>query len=338
MKVHAYASWPHYAEHIAPIWNWLPDEYKGDFVAASSSVDTLLRRHGIVPVASRHKGQIAEGLKTREPIIVAGYADLRKMRRRPVVFVEHGAGQTYIGDDGTIHGGYSGGMNRDNVELFICPNNKVAERNLAVYPAKKAAVCGSPRLDDLLQTRLGWAGDGQTVAIAFHWNCQIAPESGTAFPYFAKQISDFARMARTCGLEVIGHGHPKSWPFYKDWWETQNVATEASWPALVQQIDLLIADNSSIVFEAAALGIPVVLLESPRWRRNVEHGLRFWEHADVGPSVLPDEDLGEAMSQAFTESWRVKREAVAQAVYAVPPSVEGSASRMAGEAILRYLL
>lgn len=338
MKVHAYASWRHYADHIVPIWRALPLEHRGQFVVTSPNLVAYLASRNVAAVLPRENGEKAQALQTREPIMVAAYSDLRKMRRRPVVFVEHGAGQTYKKDDGSIHGGYSGGENRDNVELFLCPNKTVAAANLAAYPQARTIVCGSPRLDDLvLQRAMKKQTNDLVVGITFHWDCRIVPEAGTAFPHFAKQIKTFVRMAQACGINVIGHGHPKNWEFYKDWWDQCGVPTEKNWLHLAGQIDLLVADNSSTIFEAAALNIPVVLLQSPRWRRNVEHGLRFWEHANVGPSILPGEDLAAAINEAFDERWEHQRREVSRAVYNIGPHLAANATRTAVEGVLEML-
>ena len=55
---------------------------------------------------------------------------------------------------------------------------------------------------------------------------------------------------------------------------------------VMERSTLYICDNSSTLYEFASTGRPVVVLNAPWFRRDIEHGLRFWEHADVGVSVI----------------------------------------------------
>jgi len=334
MKVHAYASWPHYVDHIAPIWNALHPSVKGQFVVSSTPLLDKLNSKNIEGVLSRHKGKVATALNNREPILVAGYSDLKKQRRRPIAFLEHGAGQTYVLDDGTIHGGYSGGKGRSSASLFLCPNDNVAKRNLRSYPDAKAVVVGCPRLDDLLQVKQeAPEKQGLTVAISFHWDCILAKETGSAFKYFNKQILDFVKWCHVCGIDVIGHGHPKAWTTLKGWWEDNGIRPVKEWEEVVGCSDVLVIDNSSIMYEAASLGMKVIVLESPEWRKNVNHGLRFWDLADVGPTVTPQGSLVNALNETQEQKWEDKRAEIAAQVYSIAPSLGRLSSGKAASAL-----
>ena len=131
--IDAYASQSHYHDHIWPIWEQLDDV--GRFIVHRSLEN--LRAHDLVGAAPP---------PDRTPIIVAGTSDLMKVARRPVVFVEHGAGQTYT----TAHPGYAGGPGRGRVGLFLCPNETVADKNKKTYPKASSVVVGSPRVEWLL--------------------------------------------------------------------------------------------------------------------------------------------------------------------------------------------
>ena len=94
--------------------------------------------------------------------------------------------------------------------------------------------------------------------------------------------------------------------------------------------DLYVCDNSSTIFEFAALDRPVVLMSSARWRRNVEHGGRFWRWAHVGPEAITPERLqaGVSMSLGGDLHAKARRGVVAE----VFPHL-GSASERAVAAI-----
>ena len=338
MTIHALASWPHYADHIAPIWQHIPPSLRGQFVVGSKAQQARMEKRGIETVLPRRAGRTAEALLAKNPIIVAGYPDLRKVGKRPVCFVEHGAGQTYIGDNGKIHGGYSGGDGRSSVGLFICPNWEVAERNHSEYPLSNVVAVGSPRLDDLLEMRNSCLKPFHpTLGISFHWECRVARESGSAFREFSPVIPKFVSKLEAYGMEVLGHGHPKSFSDLEPWWRSHGVAVEKEWEVVAAKIDAYMIDNSSTIFEAAALDIPVLLMESAHWRKDVNHGLRFWDCANVGPTVTPSSDLYEALSDCLDPAWGEIRRGVTSKVYAVPPSVERLSSRYAAEAIVDWL-
>lgn len=130
----AYASAPHYAAHIEPVWAALPPEARGTFWTARA------RDRWGTPVPARWP--------LDRLVLVASYVDARRARPRPVVYLEHGAGQTYPGDSRSAgHPSYSGGRELDHVVLFLCPSGVVADRWSARYPDVPAVVVGCPYLD-----------------------------------------------------------------------------------------------------------------------------------------------------------------------------------------------
>ena len=62
----------------------------------------------------------------------------------------------------------------------------------------------------------------------------------------------------------------------------------------------------------------MVVLNSPRYRRNIDHGLRFWEASGVGINVAVTDDLEDAVRLALTDppEQRAAREAALDLVYA----------------------
>lgn len=252
-------------------------------------------------------------------LCVASQRDLF-VGRRPAVFVEHGAGQTYS----DANPGYAGGEHRENVELFICPSERVAARNRARYPDARYAVVGCPKLDK-------WAGHevtGHAVAFAFHWACSISPETGTAWKYYETAIADVVAEFD----EVLGHGHPRIFPALSAPYTAAGAEPVAHLEEVFARASVLVVDNSSVGWEAMALGIPVVWLNAPQYRKNVEHGLRFWEWADSGVQVDEPEDLVAGIERALADPPEI-RERRAEAVAHVYGDIDGKASHRAAEAI-----
>lgn len=313
--IDAYASQPHYYDHIRPIWDTLPN--KGIFTVHPSLKDLRPSdRIGAYPSPDR------------TPILVAGIPDLNKCASRPVIFVEHGAGQTYT----TQHGGYAGGPGRGKVGLFLCPNRQVADANRRSYPRAIAKVVGSPWVEYLMRRRAGRSSvSGMTsstrpvVALSFHFDCRLWPEAEWAFPYYRDHLTDImSRLSER--YEMLGHGHPRAWPQLERFWSKVGIEPVREFTEIVERADLYVCDNSSTIYEAAACDIPVVLLNQPRYRRNIEIGLRFWALSDIGPHVNQPDGLEAAISEGLADRYRERRSQVTSIVYSC---VDGSARRAA---------
>ena len=330
MRVNAYCSWRHYADHLLPILNALPESQRGGLYCATDELAQELRLRGdrahIIGPRDARLWPMAPGA----PVLVAGFVDVRAMRGRPVALVEHGAGQTY---EGLVDGSYAGGRGRGRVSLFLCPSERVAERNRAVYPQAVSAVVGSARLDVLWKAREEFERhrDGKRVAVSFHWSCGLMPETGSGWQAFS---SDVTRLAGHGQWQLLGHGHPRHWSRLSKWWQRLGVECVSEWLSVVRRADVYLCDNSSTMFEACALNLPVVVLNAPQYRKDVEHGLRFWEFANMGPQVEPGGSLAAAikLSPTFGE----QRFAAAQAAYSVLPDGSGEATAKSVEAVLSW--
>jgi hypothetical protein len=285
------ASQPHYREHLRPI----ADEIGGRFV-------------------TRLEASYGKGL-----LVVASQRDLF-VGRRPAVFVEHGAGQTYSDSNP----GYPGGEHRENVQLFICPSERVADLNRRRYPEARYAVVGCPKLDR-------WAGlkpHGTEIAIGFHWPCGIAPEAGTAFEHYSGALSGLVRHFG----HILGHGHPRWGEGLTASYVAAGIKPVQTFEEVLERASVYITDNSSAGWEAMAVGIPVVWLNAPWYRRNVEHGLRFWEWADSGVQVDGPEELVAGVETALADPPAIHQRR-AEAVAHVYGELDGKAAFRAGQAI-----
>lgn len=278
MRVDLVASYPHFKDHLMPVWSKLPETMKGDVIG----------------------GEVRGRAKADRINLVAGYVDVTNNPHQPFVLVEHGAGQSYdwstaIGD--IADGSYSGGRGYNNCVGFICPNEEVARRWLTRYPSKHTAVVGCPRLDP-------WhAGDRgepeeRTVAITFHWDAQFSgvPETSSAFYWYHDCLFDLIHAWKRAGWRVLGHWHPRYLAVAEEWERlNKQVGIEVvqSSSMVLDRASILVADNTSMQAEFLSLGRPVVWLNHPGYRKSVEHGGRFWDWPTQlgGQQVDSPEDL-----------------------------------------------
>lgn len=321
-----YASLPHYTDHLIPIWDALDESERGAFFATGRAVQHL-RHVGVT-------GRPARPRPSAAPIVVAGMPDAWACPTRPAVLVEHGAGQAY----NVPNPGYSGGPKRDSVALYLCPNEVSAQRNRAAYPAARVEVVGSPRVDALRAARTkNLETRGAVVTLSFHWPGiaemrRRCPEAGWALPHYEAELPGIVASLRARGLDVIGHGHPRARHRFAALWRELDVEHVEDFADVIARTGVYVADNSSTLFEAAACDIPVVVLNAPWYRRDVDLWPRFWAHADVGIQCDDPGSLTTAISTALTDP-PAARERRAQAIQAVYPLLDGRAAQRSAEAI-----
>lgn len=330
---------PQFVDHAAPVWHALPASARGRFLVSEALVSRAqalgidaspipaerIRASSAPPRANPGDGPIG---------FVVSIGDTKVARRlgyRRFAFMEHGAGQAYIGDRGPTsrHPSYAGGADREDVGLFLVPNEYAASLWRRAYPGASVEVVGCPKLDTL-PDRV--SGDGPVVAISFHWPAQISPEAGTALGHYLATLPELAREFR-----VIGHAHPKAdWPSRMTrTYARAGIPFVADFADVCRQADVYVCDNSSTLFEFAATGRPVVVLNTPQYRRGVHHGLRFWEAASVGVQVDHPRDLPDAIRRALADApeQRAAREAALDLVYAY----RSGAAERAADAITAWL-
>jgi len=285
------ASAPHYRDHLAPI----AEEIGGTFV-------------------SRIEANAGKG-----PLVVASARDLRTTKR-PAIFVEHGAGQTYRG---VRLAAYPGGDHRERVKLFICPSARVAAANRARYDTQTVVV-GCPKLDRFA----GFTPTGTEVAIGFHWPCRVVPETYSAFGHYYEALSGLVSRFGS----VVGTFHPRWGEALLEPYRNSGIKPVASFEEVVKRASVFITDNSSAGWEAMALGIPVVWLNAPWYRKDVEHGLRFWEWANAGVQVDEPAGLVAGVELALEDPKPVRRRR-REAVKAIYGEMDGKAAHRAARAI-----
>lgn len=287
MKANAYIVNPWHADHALPVWDALSPAFRGELYAGH---DVATHRYmtglGFDPL-------IGMPPPSDIPVIVASGNELPAVQR--AILLEHGSGQTY---SGISHVCWAGGPGRQNVILFICPNETVAKKNWERYPDTPCAIVGSPHVEVLRQLPPYPLAD-QRIAISTHWEAaHLCPELRSGWAWFE---SAYEKLCRARPESYVLHGHPR----YQDYtaWKAREwgVEFEPSFEHLTQRAWAYVCDSSSTIYEWAAIGRPVVVVSPPWYRREVEHGGRFWEHVDVGPHVSDPSILESAIDVAICD-------------------------------------
>lgn len=325
VQVDLFASQPHYAEHMWPVWQALDENIVGRSWAGGSS-----RWWG------ERMGQ------TRKPgagtvTLVAGQHDVDTFRGRGnVILIEHGAGQTY------------GGMAREgrhyvDAELAnhvlgnVVPGPRSERLRRAANPVHLPIIAaGCPRLDRHFAARdAGHRPEPRTMAISFRWNCRLGPEHRSAVRHYERALPRLVARWQAEGWTVLAHGHPRARNLLEAVWRDCKLIPVWDVDEVIARSCLLVCDNSSLMYEFAALDRAVLALNAPWYRRDVEHGLRFWSlvpgHQVDGPEQLAELDLVDYVDR---DPSAALRSAATAEVYAF---TDDHAARRAAEWIARLI-
>lgn len=254
MKIDVIASERQYQDHMLPIWAALPLSLQG-----------TVRPVEPQPVSRPPLGRIA---------MVAGWQDVQPLRGTcRMIYVEHGAGQTYKDAHHDPSYSASEGARHQGVIGYVCPSETVAAR----WKNAPAIAVGSPKMDEWVRF-VKPPSEKPTVCFAWHWDATVAPEAKTAWPHYQRLFPRIVERFRDQGFDVAGHSHPKWRGKLDPVLSAAGVDVFGSDREVFAHADILIVDNSSLAFEVASLGRPVLNLNAPWYRRDIEHGLRFWSH------------------------------------------------------------
>jgi hypothetical protein len=310
--IDATAYQPHFIDHLAPIWARLPERER--FTVPTPQLAAYAEKRGV---------EVSIGKPAGGPLIVAGAGDFLR-RPVPTVLVEHGAGQTWPGR----HPSYPGGRRREHIGLYICPSERVAQANRAWYPDADYAVVGCPKMDRWLGRE--WERhDPPVVAVSFHWR-------RSAFMRYFGMLKKLDKPGKLDAppFRIIAHAHPRIIDRFAKQYQRIGLEVVRDFDEVLERADLYACDNSSTIFEFALTGRPVVLLDTPAYRRN--GSLRFGDAWDVGLHVATPDRLVPVIEQALDDppEVRAERERIVADVYAVR---DGTSSQRAADAISEWL-
>jgi hypothetical protein len=158
---------------------------------------------------------------------------------------------------------------------YIAPSQTVADR----WTAAPSVAVGCPKLDQYIGKVQPFNNvETPEVCFAWHWDCTLVPETRTAWPHYEHDFAEIVERFRLQGFRVTAHEHPKWRGAMNKIMESHGVEIRHSDTEVLTNAHVLFVDNSSLAYEFAALNKPVFLLNAPWYRREIEHGLRFWSY------------------------------------------------------------
>lgn len=309
MQVDILATEPHFRDHLRPVHEAL----------LAAGVDSRWNESE----KTLDQDRKATGL-------CASYGDLKKLRQsgRQVILAEHGAGQSYGGSDKAFHTSYSGGGDRHGVIAYLTPGPHSTERNKRVHPWTACYEVGCPKLDAWADFKPKKAAK-PLVVISFHWDCFVTHETRSAFYEYREAVIAAAKSAE---FSLAVHSHPRIANEVRAWAKATGLEWIERFDEVLERASVYAVDNSSTLFEFAATGRPVLVINSAHYRRGIDHGLRFWRESGIGVNCNQPGDLRPAILEALADSvkQRQARTASVRRVYGAPL---GQATSLAVDAI-----
>lgn len=335
MRLDFFARWPHFIDHMAPVWHAFPRELRGTFFvpkdlqeyAHIAGIDTF----GLTPTDPAKPRVV--GPQGTNPLYACAYKDLEYAwirGKRKLILAEHGVGLTPA-----TFPGYAGGKGgiRKYISLFLVPNQHTFDKNRAAAPNCVQEIVGVPKLDKWAEWQNSIGNARPKVAIAFHWDGGfISPEAGNAYTHYAGILS---KLNEQYGFELLGHCHPRAEEFFRPIYEELGIQYTNSFDYVMVTADLYINDCSSTMYEFLVTGKPVIILNAPQFRRDLRGQIRFWEYTNIGIQVDQPHELLPAIDYTLThpDANREHRERAVEDLY---PNL-GTAAQTAAEALANFV-
>lgn len=309
MQIDFFAREKHHIEHALAIYEKLPEELKGNFITDR-------------PRLGRSRNKV---------VAVFAYGDLRIASKfgKKVIFGDHGVGMFY----NTIHPSYAGSLAfRDSVILRLSPNEIHAkkERETLSCPVE---IVGVPKMDKWLGQRnfRKHKKRSPVIAISFHWDCKVCPETKSNYKYYYEVLKEMRQK-----FKILGHGHPRIMPLLETVYRPLGIKIVKDFGEVIKNADVYICDNSSTLFEFAFVKKPVILLNYPFYRKDIEHegNPRFWRLANMGIQVdKPDQLIPATYETLANPKLKEQEKAVEEVFY----YLDGQCAERAANAIVRFL-
>lgn len=328
MRLDFIARQPQYIDHLAPVWRSFPRERRGVFFVAYKHLDYAKQELGEDNLFVYEENP--PETRKPNPILSCSYGDLSRAAvdgKRMIISMEHGTGHTF----GTA--GYPDGKGkRDLVSLSLMPNEYTARKARAVRDTR-CEIIGTPKTDDFLPWGKPVLSKEPVIGIGWHWGDKNSdpPESGSAFEHYRLCLPELAGR-----YNVIGTGHPLSRHIFEPEFKRLGIEYVPDFREVVFRADVYINDLSSALYEFMVSGKPVIVLNAPWFRRDVNFGIRFWDYSDVGINVEKPDDLVPAIERTLAEYNTIhvtEREKATEDLY---PYL-GHSTHRAVEVLINYL-
>jgi len=339
VEVDFFANRMNYADHLLPIYKAMPSVNRGYFVVGNtenrrSMIDQLLaycKSKGVEAIGYRDHKRVTHA--SPRWVVMAGLAFVDWWRGHHLVLVNHGCG----GHWNLNHQSYAGGgAMRQLYKLILDPGDIPGDRDKHSCPRSKVVVVGCPKMDRWYPVQPKELGDPPVIAIGFHQDTRVCPESRTALPHYMTAFPQLAAWQESGEVKIIGTGHPVYWDTLLPLWKKYGFEPVLDFDEVMKRADVYVRDQYSTIYEFASLDRPVVLLNAPWYRRNVEHGMRFWELSNVGINCDNPEDLIDCIKLALTDPDHVKQ-ARRNAVDRVYKYMDGKSTERAVGAIIELI-
>ena len=328
----------HFIDHLAPMYNLIDPEMRGNFYVPKDLADYtrslgIAGAYGLPPI-TQYGSLINIVPDGHGPMVTCAYGDLQQAYRqnttRPQILMEHGVGLSFPEHS---HGYAGGGGIRQVVCLFLPPNEVIRKKTAKTMPEANQVVIGTPKMDKWVNIPQKTRDKPPTVAIAFHWDgsSAVCPEAGNAWKHYKYHIALLKK-----DFTVLGHGHPKIIEKLAPEYNQMGIEVVRNFEDVLARADVYVNDSSSTLYEFSCTDRPVVIMNAPWFRRNVDFGIRWWDYTDIGPQCDNPEDLVGKIKESLADKTKYatcRRKAVKE----LYPNL-GTSAMVGAKAIMKFVL
>jgi ubiquinone/menaquinone biosynthesis C-methylase UbiE len=323
-KVGFFATRENYVDHLLPIYNAFPKDKRGAFMVSQRLLLQYARSKGIDAVIVNSR------IKKHNWVVMAGLGMIQSFRSQNLILLNHGCGGFW----NVNHQSYAGGNGaRKFYRMILEPGDIPGDRDKKIYPQMRVEVIGCPKMDRWYPVIPKERSQPPVIAIGFHQDTKVCPEAQSALAHYLSALPELAKWQESGDVKIIGTGHPIYWKILLPLWQKYHFEPILDFDEVIKKADVYVRDQYSTIYEFASLDRPVVLLNAPWYRRDVEHGMRFWELSTVGINCNKPEDLIPCIKLAL-EDKPEQRELRRLAVNRVYKYMDGKSTERAIKAIL----